>query len=212
LPPQSGRDDYLIGIEIFDRRDGTPQLLSLRELPALTPNAGELAIVIGEGSAWVSQGTRFPIDSRESDGDFYQPVVNVFLLRRRDGKILTLMEEVDSFDAQEADEDDEYGEGDTMIHHHELSGTGHGTPWKRVMLAATIQCHSETRTKTLTVLDKPMGFSFEQASVDIERPGKAVTGVRIVMEDAEWADEYTCKSMEELLHMVETPAFALRWA
>jgi hypothetical protein len=58
-----------------------------------------------------------------------------------------------------------------------------------------------------------MGFSFEQASVDIERPGKAVTGVRIVMEDAaEWGDEYTCKSMEELLHMVETPAFALRWA
>jgi hypothetical protein len=29
-----------------------------------------------------------------------------------------------------------------------------------------------TRTTTLTVRDKPMGLSFEQAGVDIERPGK----------------------------------------
>ena len=222
-PPRSGRDDYLIGIEIFDRRDGTPQLLSLHELsaPGVEVPTGELAIVIGEGNAWVADGKsvddeppddNFVGDSDEP-GDFYQPVVNVFLLRRLDGKILTLVEEADSFEAMH--DDDPYIPGDevNLVRSHTLSGTGADTPWKQVLLETTILCHPETRTKTLTVLDKAMGFSFEQVSVNIERPGKAVNGVRIVMEDAtEWGDEWTCTSMEELLHVVETPAFALRWA
>jgi hypothetical protein len=108
-PPRSGRDDYLIGIEIFDRRDGTPQLLSLHELsaPGVDVPTGELAIVIGEGSAWVADGKSVDDEQAEDNfvgesdepGDFYQPVVNVFLLRRLDGKILTLTEEADSFEA-----------------------------------------------------------------------------------------------------------------
>ena len=218
-PSRSGRDDYLIGIEIFDRRDGTPQLLSLHELSA--PDEGELAIVIGEGSAWVADGKsvddeppddNFVGDSDEP-GDFYQPVVNVFLLRRLDGKILTLVEEDQEVDSWAWSGELENGHEVNLGRSQTLSGTGDGTPWKQVLLETTILCHSQTRTKTLTARGKPMGFSFEQVSVDIEQPGKAVTGVRIVMEDAaEWGDEWTCTSMEELLHVVETPAFALRWA
>ena len=121
-PPRSCRDDYLIGIELFDRRDGTPQLLSLRELSAKGPFEGDLAIVIGEGSAWVA-------DDWVADDDFYQPVVNVFLLRRLDGKILTLMEEdqeMDYFDAWEMENGHEVNLGRSQT----LSGTGDGTPWK----------------------------------------------------------------------------------
>jgi hypothetical protein len=224
-PPWSGHDDYLIGIEIFDRRDGTPQLLSLHELSTLAPDEGELAIVIGEGSTWVADGKLAddePPDDNfvgESDepGDSYQPVVNVFLLRRLDGKILTLTEEADSFEAMHHDPHIPGDEnGDLLVNlgrSQTLSGTGAGTPWKQVLLETTILCHSQTHTKTLTARGKPMGFSFEQVSVNIEHPGKAVTGVRIVMEDAaQWGDEWTCTSMEELLHVVETPTFALRWA
>ena len=186
-PPRSSRDDYLIGIEIFDRRDGTPQLLSLRELSALTPDEGKLAIVVGEGSAWVADGNYVepPVDDDDfyqpvvnvDDDNFYQPVVNVFLLRRLDGKILTLIEGDQGLDSFEA-WDIENGHAVTLGRTQTVSGTGADTPWKEVMLETTILCHSETRTKTLTIHDKPVGFSFEQAGVDFEQPGKSVTGVR----------------------------------
>ena len=205
LPPRFGRDAYNLGIEIYDPKDETTQLLSLTELTAegtLTLE-GELAVVRCEG-AWAADDDAVP-------NMFYQPVVNVFLQRRLDGRILTLVVEHQAeslFETWEFANGHFWGvEGQVNLGQSQtLRGTGHGTPWKKLVLETIILCENEPRRKMLNWPRPAPPGAF------IEQPGKKVVGVKIVLEDlSEWKD-WTCTSIKELLHVVESAAFALRWA
>ena len=141
----------------------------------------------------------------------YQPVVNVFLQRRLDGRILTLVVEHQAeslFETWEFANGHFWGvEGQVNLGQSQtLRGTGHGTPWKKLVLETIILCENEPRRKMLNwPRPAPLGAFIEQ-------PGKKVVGVKIVLEDlSEWKD-WTCTSIKELLHVVESAAFALRWA
>ena len=141
----------------------------------------------------------------------YQPVVNVFLQRRLDGRILTLVVEHQAeslFETWEFANGHFWGvEGQVNLGQSQtLRGTSHGTPWKKLVLETIILCENEPRRKMLNWPRPAPPGAF------IEQPGKKVVGVKIVLEDlSEWKD-WTCTSIKELLHVVESAAFALRWA
>ena len=222
LPPRFGRDAYNLGIEIYDPKDETTQLLSLTELTAegtLTLE-GELAVVRCEG-AWVADDDAVP-------NMFYQPVVNVFLQRRLDGKILTLVAEHQAESLFETRVYNQFANGHfwgvegqvNLGQSQTLRGTGHGTPWKKLVLETIILCEHEPRTVAAWM--PPTSGNWPRPAPPgafIEQPGKNVVGVKIVLEDLsesmDWngvIGAHTCTSIEELLHVVESAAFALRWA
>ena len=48
---------------------------------------------------------------------------------------------------------------------------------------------------------------------DREGGGRLVTGVSVsIPTDTSWAEEWCLKDLVELLHLLETPPFAARWA
>ena len=148
----------------------------------------------------------------------YQPVVNVFLQRRLDGRILTLVVEHQAeslFETWEFANGHFWGvEGQVNLGQSQtLRGTGHGTPWKKVVLETIILCEHEP--SNVAAWMPPTSGNWPRPAPPgafIEQPGKNVVGVKIVLEDLSESMDWTCTSIEELLHVVESAAFALRWA
>ena len=222
--PLSRRTDYQVGLELVNKADGNaPLLTALKEISE--HGLQELAFIIGEGTAFVS-------------GD-YDPAFNVFLVRRSDGKVLTLADQMT----------DDDGEGSITL---SLHGSGDATPFLRAYL--DVHIHSNVlqpgEQELGTQLQQLTAMGFEQAKgekalavaggnvqlameyilANLQQPdafwatpapgtgdrecgGRLVTGVSVsIPTDTSWAEEWCLKDLVELLHLLETPPFAARWA